>query len=115
LHDAGHGTRLAQLDIAELDPIAVHGDREHDALVTDTAELTFSIIGLWVGEGLQELYWLARACAAAGVLATLATLPFWRLLVRLARYSTLVATLMIPVGLIGIYWLLPRVFVYVQF
>jgi hypothetical protein len=72
-------------------------------------------IVLAVGDYIGELEGLVRVSAAAGAIAMLATLPVGRFLLRRARASVWFAVLMIPLGALAIYYLLPRVFVYATF
>ncbi|MBM3496801.1 MAG: hypothetical protein FJX72_21140 [Armatimonadetes bacterium] len=69
-------------------------------------------IGLAVGDYIGELEGLVRVSAAAGAIAMLATLPVARFLLRRARASVWLALLMIPLGAVATYYLVPRVFVY---
>lgn len=72
-------------------------------------------LGWAVGDYVGELEGLVRVSAAAGAIAMLATLPIARLLLRRARASAWMAALMIPVGVLGIYYLIPRVFLFAVF
>jgi len=73
------------------------------------------LLGVLVGDDIGELQVLVRVSAAAGAIAMLVTLPALPRMLRWARRSAWLATLRIPAGAVGVYWLLPRVFVYADF
>jgi hypothetical protein len=59
-----------------------------------------------------HLQMLLRMAAVSGVIATLATLPIARLLLRACRSSTVLASAFVPLGSVAMFCLLPRVFAY---
>ncbi len=72
-------------------------------------------LGIVAGDYVGELEGIVRVSAAAGAIAMLATVPVARFLFRRARASAWLAVLMIPVGVVAIYELVPRVFLYAKF
>lgn len=67
----------------------------------------------WVaGTHAAELECIVQISAASGVIAALATLPLARRLLRAARGSVALSVALLPVGLLGVYCLVPRVFAF---
>jgi hypothetical protein len=72
-------------------------------------------LGWAVGSYVSQLEWIIRVSAASGVVATLATLPIAKLMMRFARRSVMLSMALFPLGVVGMYYLVPRVFVYAMF
>ena len=85
------------------------------AILMGSWQLAHLLLGLLAGSYMSELEGVVRVSAAAGVLATIVTLLAARHVLRCARNSVWLATVMIPAGAVGVYLLLPRVFVYTTF
>jgi hypothetical protein len=78
-------------------------------------QCAFMGLGWAAGQYVSEVEGLVRVSAGSAVIATLATIPLARLLMRPARRSAVFSICLIPVGLIGMYFLVPRAFVYANF
>lgn len=85
------------------------------ALVMGLWQCAFLGLGWAAGAYISEMEGLVRVSAASGVFAAFAALPLARLLMRPARRSAVLSIALIPLGLVGMYFLVPRVFVYANF
>ena len=85
------------------------------AILMGSWQLANLLLGLLAGSYMGELEGIVRGSAGAGVVATIVTLPAARYMLRWARNSVLLAIVMIPAGAAGVWFWLPRVFLYANF